>query len=132
MRTLDGRTASVSHVVSVRTHDVAVVKLNVPSTARVGQTIGVAVQVRNTRYDENVRVDLERSTPIGYVPVGSSTRPVPATDSGKTTSSVIDYTVTAEDLAVGKVSFRAVAELLDARGALPYDNELRSVPVKVA
>lgn len=132
VRTVDGRTASVSHVVSVRTHDVAVVKLNVPSTARVGQTIGVTVQVRNTRYDENVRVDLERSTPTGYLPAGSSTRPVPATDSGKTTRFVIDYTVTAEDLAVGKVSFRAVAELLDARDALPYDNELRSAPVKVA
>ncbi|MEH1059121.1 PKD domain-containing protein [Micromonospora sp. CPCC 206171] len=132
VRTVDGRTASVSHVVSVRTHDVAVVKLTVPATARVGQTIGVTVQVRNTRYDENVRVDLERSTPTGYVSVGSSTRPVPASDSGKTTRFVIDYPVTAEDLAVGKVSFRAVAELLDARDALPYDNELRSAPVKVA
>ncbi|MEV0721217.1 hypothetical protein AB0I37_00375 [Micromonospora purpureochromogenes] len=98
-----GVTASVSHVVPVRTHDVAIVKLNVPSTARVGQTIGVTVQVRNTRYDENVRVDLERSTPTGYLPAGSSTRPVPATDSGRTTRFVIDYTVTAEDLAVGKV-----------------------------
>ncbi|MEV0805681.1 PKD domain-containing protein [Micromonospora sp. NPDC050200] len=133
VRTLDGRTASVTHVVPVRTHDVAVVKLNVPSTARVGQTIGVTVQVQNTRYDETVRVDLERSGPTGYASVGSSTRPVPATGTGtgKTTRFDIDYTVTADDLAIGKVSFRVVAELVDARDALPYDNELRSAPVKV-
>ena len=34
--TSDGRTATASHVVPVRTHDVAIVKLNIPKKARVG------------------------------------------------------------------------------------------------
>jgi hypothetical protein len=39
--TTDGRSASTSQVVQVRTHDVAIAQIAVPKTARVGQTIAV-------------------------------------------------------------------------------------------
>ncbi|WP_405089586.1 PKD domain-containing protein [Micromonospora sp. NBC_01392] len=128
-RTVDGRTASATHTSVVRTHDVAVVKLNTPSTARAGQRVGVTVDVRNTRYDENVEVRLHRSGPFGYEEVGVDTRPVPAR-SGSTSFSFA-YTVTPQDAAAGKVTFRAVAAVRDHRDALPADNELLSAPVRV-
>ncbi|MER7443518.1 PKD domain-containing protein [Micromonospora avicenniae] len=130
VRTPDGRSASAAHVIQVRTHDVAIVRMTVPTTARVGQTIGVDVHVRNTRYDESVRVELERSTPTsGYQPVGELTQPVPATDSNKTTRFSFSYTVTSDDLSHGKLTFRALADPSPSRDALPADNELLSTPV---
>ncbi|NYF55783.1 PKD domain-containing protein [Micromonospora purpureochromogenes] len=132
VRTVDGRSASASEVIAVRTHDVSIVRLTVPSTARVGQTIGVTVNVQNTRYDENVTVRLHRSSPSGYVQVGTSTQPVPVKAAGKTTAFSFSYTVTADDRAAGKITFRAVAELVQNREALPADNELLSTPVKVS
>ena len=41
------------------------------------------------------------------------------------------YLVTQADRTVGKVSFKAVATILDHRDALPADNELISPPVKI-
>jgi hypothetical protein len=40
-------------------------------------------------------------------------------------------TITEADRSVGKVSFKAVATIVDHRDALPGDNELTSPPVKV-
>jgi hypothetical protein len=129
--TIDGRTASVEHVVQVRTHDVAIVRMTVPTTAQVGRTIGVEVELRNTRYGESVRVELFRSTPSGFTPVGSSTQPVPVRTGGKTTRFSFTYTVTSEDLVVGKLTFRASADPSPSRDALPTDNELLSPPITI-
>lgn len=41
------------------------------------------------------------------------------------------YTFTTEEARIGKVTFKAVAELIDAHDALPADNEANSSPVKV-
>src|SRR5207237_1089451 len=54
--TTDGRTASTSQVVRVQTHDVSIVRLAVPKSAHVGQTIAVNVYVQNTHYPETVQV----------------------------------------------------------------------------
>jgi PKD repeat protein len=127
----DGRTGSTSRVVQVQTHDVAVVKIDVPSSARVGRTIRVDVRVRNTRYPETVQVDLSKGVPAGFQPIDSLTLSVPVQPRNRTTLFAFTYTITAADQSIGKVNFKAVATITDHRDALPADNELVSRPVKV-
>jgi PKD repeat protein len=129
--TPDGRTGSTSQVVQVRTHDVAVVRIGVPKAAHVGQTIAINVSVRNTRQPETVQVDLFKGVPGGFQQVGSLTQPVPARPGNRTTLFALMNTITEADRSVGKVSFKAVATIVDHRDALPADNELTSPPVKV-
>jgi hypothetical protein len=129
--TPDGRTASTSQVVQVRTHDVAIVKIGVPNSAHVGQTIAVNVDARNTRYPETVQVDLFKGVAGGFQQVDSLTQSVPVRRGGRTTRFAFSYTITQADGTVGKVSLRAVATIIDHRDALPGDNELISPPVKV-
>ena len=130
--TADGRTASTSQVVQVRTHDVAIVQVAVPNSAHVGQTVAVNVYVRNTRYPETVQVGLLKSAPAGFQQVGSLTQSVPVRPpGGNSTKFAFTYTITQADGTVGKVSFKAVATLFDHRDALPGDNELTSPPVKI-
>jgi hypothetical protein len=129
--TPDGRTASTSRVVHVETHDVAVVRIAVPKSAHVRQTITVTANVRNTRYPERVQVDLFKSVPGGFEQVGSLTQSVPVRPGNRMTQFTIAYTITPADGAVGKVSFKAVATIIDHRDALPGDNELISPPVKI-
>jgi PKD repeat protein len=130
--TADGRTASTSQVVQVRTHDVAIVQVAVPNAAHVGQTVAVNVYVRNTRYPESVQVSLLKSAPGGFQQVGSLTQSVPVRPpGGNSTRFAFTYTITQADGTVGKVSFKAVATLLDHRDNLPGDNELSSPPVKI-
>jgi len=130
--TADGRSAATSQVVPVRTHDVAVVQIAVPNTARVGQTIAVNVYLRNTHYPETVRVDLSRSSPDGFQQVGWLTYQVPVRPPGaNTTRFAFSYTISQADQNAGRVSFRALATLLDHRDARPDDNELTSPAVKI-
>jgi hypothetical protein len=129
--TADGRAGSTSQVVQVRTHDVAIVRIGVPNSAHVGQTIPVNVEVRNTRYPETVQVDLSSGVPGGFQQVGSLTQSVPVRSANRTTRFPFTYRVTAADRSVGKVAFNAVATIVDHRDALPADNELISASVKV-
>lgn len=130
--TTDGRVASTSQVVHVATHDVAITRLSAPTSASVGQTRQISVAVRNTRYPETVQVLLFRSVPGGWEQVGSTTQLVPVRPANRTTSFTFSYTFRSADGAIGKVSFRAEATLVDARDALPADNVAISTPTKVA
>lgn len=129
--TVDGRTATTVQTVAVATHDVAITKFTRPSSARAGHTYKVMVGVSNTRYPERVQVDLFKSTPQGYEAVGLLTFSVPARSKSKTTNFYFSYTFTNADAAVGKVTFKAVATLINSLDALPADNEFISFPVKV-
>jgi hypothetical protein len=129
--TSDGRTASTTQVVQVRTHDVAVVRVAVPKTAHVGQTVTITAHVRNTRYPERVQVELFKSVPGGFEQVGSLTQSVPVRLGNRTTQFTINYTIAQADGTVGKVSFKAIATIIDHRDALPADNELISPPVRI-
>jgi len=129
--TPDGRTASTSRVVRVRTHDVSITRLAVPATAHVGQTIGITVNLQNTRYDETVTVTLDKSSPSGYRTVGSLTQLVQVKPAGQFTRFSFSHTITEEDLAIGKVTFRATAAISGSRDALSADNQLLSTPVNV-
>jgi PKD repeat protein len=129
--TSDGRTASTSQVVQVRTHDVSIIRLAVPGSAHVGQTIAVNVYVRNKHYPETVQVDLYKSIPGGFNRVGSLTESVPVKPGGQSTRFAFTYTVTSDDKTMGKITFRADATIIDHRDALPADNVLLSTPVMI-
>jgi hypothetical protein len=129
VRTPDGRTASSTRTVSVRTHDVGVAKLQVPQSASPGQTRSITVSVVANGYDESVTVQLYRSVPGGFAPVGSLTQSVQARK--RSTPFAFSYTFTADDAALGKVTFKALASIGGARDALPADNEIVSLPTKV-
>lgn len=129
--TSDGRTASTSRVVPVRTHDVAITRLAVPKSAHVNETVAVNVYVKNTRYPETVQVTLSKSIPGGFAQVGTLTQSVPVKTGGQSTRFAFTYTVTSDDKAVGKITFRADAVLTAHQDALPADNTLLSTPVKI-
>jgi PKD repeat protein len=129
--TVDGRTASTSQTLHVRTHDVAIVRFSAPESASVGQTRQISVDIRNTRYPETVTVQLLKGVPGGFQSVGYLTQYVPVRASGRVTSFAFSYTFTSGDAAMGKVTFKAIATLQDARDVLPADNEAISSPTKV-
>ena len=120
--TYDGRSASTSQVVQVRTHDIAINKLVVPQTARVNQTKAINVDIKNKRYSENIQVNLYKGLPGGGEQlIGTLTLYVPARATRPTTFK-FSYTFTAADATVGKVTFRAEASIVGASDALPSDN----------
>jgi len=130
--TVDGRTASVPKTVPVRTHDVAAVKFSAPQAAKAGQTRPIMVGIRNKVYPEWVQVELYRSVPSGFDHVGGLRQYVPVRSGGRTTDFKFSYTFTPEDASLGKVTFKAVAYIIDTRDALPADNEAISSPTKVS
>jgi hypothetical protein len=124
--TADGRSASTSQVVRVKTHDVAITKLEVPAAGRVGRSSQLSVGVTSKRYAEPVQVQLYKSVPGSSEPfqlVGTLTQTVPMSAAGRATTFAFSYVFTAEDSSLGKVTFKAVATISDARDALPADNE---------
>jgi PKD repeat protein len=126
--TTDGRSATATQVVHVRTHDVTVTKLVAPSTGKVGRTVQLDAKLGNTHYPETVAVDLLKSVPGGFTQVGNLTQNVPVMRSNQTIDFKINYTFVSDDAALGKVTFKAVARLLSGRDALPADNEVTSTP----
>ena len=130
--TTDERAATATRTVRVRTHDVAISRLSVPQTARVGQTRQLSVSVLNTRYAEHVEVALLRSVPGGgFERVGNVTQSVPARGGGRATTFAISYTFGPDDARFGKVTFQAIATLVGARDAVPADNAIVALPTKV-
>lgn len=130
--TYDGRSASASQPLSVRTHDVAITRFNTPQSAKAGQTRTITVGINNKSNAETVEVQLFRSVPGGWVYFASLTQYVPPRNANRTTDFSFSYTFTPEDAGYGKVSFRAVANIQNARDAFPADNEAISSPVKVS
>jgi PKD repeat protein len=132
--TYDGRTDLTTDYLQVRTHDVAITKFSVPNAAKAGQTRSIAVGLSNSRYPEQVEVQLYRSEPGSYNSferVGSLTQQVPVRQANRTTDFKFSYTFTSDEAQIGKVTFKAVARLLEANDALSADNEAISQPVKV-
>ena len=128
--TVDGRTASASQPVHVQTHDVAITKFTAPQAAKAGQTRQITVDVNSQRYPETVRVQLLKSGG-GFQEIGNLTQSVPVRGANRTTPFSFNYTFTADDAAIGKVTFKAVANLVNARDALTADNEAIASPTKV-
>jgi hypothetical protein len=129
--TVDGRTGSQTQTVSVRTHDVAILSLVAPDKGHVNKTSLINVGVGNTSYPETVQVDLYKTTPSGDVWITSGIQTVPVMKLKKTVTFSFNYTFTNDDLAVGKVSFRAIATIQNARDAVSGDNTATSPPTLV-
>jgi PKD repeat protein len=130
--TFDGRTDSTSQTLSVRTHDVAITKFSVSRSASAGQTRTLTVGVNSRRAPETVEVTLMKGVPGGYEYVGSLIQSVPVRSANRTTDFNFSYTFTSADAQVGKVTFKAVANIFGARDALPADNEAIATPIKVS
>lgn len=126
-----GRTATASHVVSVRTRDVSVVRFDTPRTAVVGQTRTITVGIVSLRYPEAVDIALYKGTTGGWQQFASQQGTVPLRAGNRTTSFSFSYTFSKEDLAAGKISFRVTAGIVNGRDALPTDNELIAPPTVV-
>ncbi len=129
--TADGSTNSVIKKVQVRTRDVVVMRLLVPPKPEKGKTYPIRVGVLNLYQAETVEVELYKSTPKGFEFVGRLIKEVPHSSRNKTTSFKFTYTFTQEDTLMGKVSFQAIATIQEELDALPCDNELISLPVKL-
>ena len=129
--TYDGRNGSITRVVQVRTHDVAITKLMVPNAASSGQTRSITVGITSNRSAEIVGVALFKSVPGGYEQIGFLQQSVPTRTANRTTNFAFSYTFTAADAVLGKVTFRAVAIIQGGRDALPADNEAIGSPTKV-
>lgn len=130
--TTDGRTASISHDVVVKTHDVAIAKVVVPQVATVGQTRTISVGLTNTRYPETAQVQLFKSVAGGgWQQVGVLMQYVPIRGGNRTTNFNFSYTFAPEDAQLGKINFQAVATLQGAHDAVPSDNTFVSLPTKV-
>ena len=132
IKTTDGRTASTAQTVPVRTHDVAITALSVPSKGQIGRTKQLSVSVNNSRYAETVQVSILRSVPgQGFEQVGQVTQGLQARSAKRSTTFNISYTFDEQDAALGKVTFQAVATILTARDANPADNTVIAPFTKV-
>jgi len=129
--TQDGRSASTTQTVSVRTHDVAITKFVAPKAAKVGQTRPIVVGISNQRYPERAEVQLYKSTPEGEQWLGSTIQSVPVRPARRITDFCYTYTFTADDTSAGTVTFKAVAYVVTARDAQPADNEAIATPTRV-
>ena len=124
--TADGRTASITRIVSVRTHDVAIVRLDVPRSAQVNETQRISVAVTSLRYPETVQVELFRNS--GVEPIATLIQTQRASEAAPFD---FVYTFTAEDATAGTVTFRAVATVVGVRDARPADNAAVAAPTEV-
>jgi len=124
--TADGRTSSITRIVTVRTHDVAIVKLNVPSSVRPGETHPISVAVRSARYPETVQVELFRNAEV---------EPLATLIQGLAANEVVSfgfaYPFTVADASAVTVTFHAVATVVGARDAHPGDNVAVAPPTRV-
>ena len=127
--TFDGRSASITRTLPVRTHDVAITRFQTPSSGMTGKTSRINVDVQSNRYAETVIVQLYKSVPGGYQQVASSVQTLPTRN--RATSVGFTYTFTASDALIGKVTFRAVVSIQGVRDALPADNEAIGSPTKI-
>src|SRR2546428_683026 len=91
---------------------------------------------RREHHQQTVRRDRRRPTvperSRGLQQFGSLTQFVPMNPKNGTTEFAFSYTFTADDARVGKVTFKAVANILGARDALPADNEAIAAPTNVS
>ena len=127
--TFDGRSATTSRTVQVRTRDVAITRFQTPATGRSGRTSRITVDIQSNLNPETVQVQLFRSVPGGFQLVATSVHTLPVRN--RTTTVTFSYTFTPDDATIGKVTFRAEATIQGGRDALPADNVAIGDPTKV-
>jgi hypothetical protein len=119
--TADGRSGTTTQILKVETHDVTVSNVAAPASAKVGETGQVEVSVTNTRYAEDVVVELLRQRWDGYHDVVGTVRRHVAKDSTEVVP--FSYTYSADDAALGKATLKARVRLTGREDNNPADNE---------
>ena len=123
--TTDGRTETGAADVEVKTHDVGILDVSAPPSARVGQTIVVNVKAVSLRYTEILDVSLATSRNNGES-VGDLIREVAVGNRGAIFS--FAYTVTHADATAKHITFTATAYVLGLPDAFPANNTKTSKP----
>lgn len=129
--TVDGRTATATKTITVRSYDLAITRFARPQTATVGQTKRLLIQVTNRSYPTQAIVELYKSGPNGFELVGHLRQFVDGKRNGRTTNFIINYTFTQADAEQGKVIFRAAAWPERGVDIFPADNEFITFATKV-
>lgn len=129
--TVDGRTATATKTITVRSYDLAITRVSRPQTAAVGQTKRLLIQVTNRSYPTPAIVELYKSGPNGFELVGHLRQFVDGKRNGRTTSFIINYTFTQADAEQGKVVFRAMTWPESGFDIFPADNEFITFATKV-
>ena len=111
--------------VTVTTHDVGILEVSAPPTARVGQTIMVSVRAVSLRYAEYVDVFLATSRNNGES-VGDLFNDVAVGKKGVAFS--FPYIVTQDDAKAKHITFTATAYVLGLPDAFPSNNTKTSSP----
>ncbi|MFD4675168.1 PKD domain-containing protein [Lentzea sp. NPDC058450] len=126
-KSADGRVASATQNVVVKTRDVGITSFKTPALTMPGRPVTVTVGLANHRYAASPRVEFYRSDQaFGWRFIGEKTVQM-AADS--TTDVSASHRITTEDAAVGKISFRAVVYLSDRDSR--QDNEVISIPTTI-
>jgi PKD repeat protein len=126
----DGRVGVASTAVTVTTHDIALIRLDAPWKAKVGELAKVVAVVASRHRAEIAQIELFRQRGVRtWESSGVQTRPVPAGGNIE-----VPFTVSFEaaDAEVGHVTFGARATLVGATDATPEDNGLTAPPTIVA
>ncbi|HEX6342711.1 hypothetical protein [Umezawaea sp.] len=119
--TADGRSGSTTQTLRVETHDVTVSNVTAPATATAGDTGQVQVSITNTRYTEDVVVELLRRRWDGYFDIVGT---VPQHITKDSTAVVpFTYTYTDADAALGRATLKARVRLTSSTDNNPTDNE---------
>jgi PKD repeat protein len=105
--TEDGRTATTSELIQVRTHDVAVTSFDVPATAKVGQTVTIRVTVASVRYRENVSMEVDQGQDGWFTSIDQQ-GPI-AVAPRRPHTFAFEYTFTRADAKRKVVAFQATA-----------------------
>ena len=129
--TVDGRTATATKRITVRSYDIAITRFSRPQTAAVGQTKRLLIQVTNRSYPTQAIVELYKSGPNGFEFVGRLRQFVDGKRNGQTTNFIINYTFTQADAEQGKVVFRATTWPESGVDIFPADNEFITFATKV-
>jgi hypothetical protein len=90
------------------------------------------VGVVTTRYAEAVNLVLYSAAAGDWQQFATQTGTVSSRSGNRPTTFSFKYTFTRADLVAGKISFRVVVNIANARDALPGDNEIIAPPTTVS
>jgi hypothetical protein len=131
--TPDGRWSSASSLLGVRTRDVSISSLDVPSVCRVGETIEAVVGVVSAGHDETVEVRLLRRTSGdggSFEQVGRVTTVAKASGAAGPTRVSLAVAFRRGEAVEGVADLKAVVAILGARDASP-DNNIALASIRV-
>jgi PKD repeat protein len=127
--TLDGRSASATKIMEIRTYDVSVTKVEAPKSGSAGRSQEITVSIRNVAYPTTVRLELYKSLGGGeFESIGMFLQYVPVRPGNRTSQYTFSYIFSAQDAVAGTVTFKAIAYLEGAVDTISTDNEMISSP----